>query len=140
MPTGTNGVPVNGAAPFREAAATLEEYSIATFCAVPPEIAGTIHAALKGDWQTDMIALPLRDAREVFEREYLLAQINGFSGNISRTAQFIGMERSALHRKLKSLHISTSDRDDAADTPDPQPDSPLDNPDEYGVKVVKITA
>lgn len=107
---------------------------------LPPEIAGTIHAALKGDWQTDMIALPLRDAREVFEREYLLAQINRFSGNISRTAQFIGMERSALHRKLKSLHISTSDRDDAADTPDSQPDSPLDNPDEYGVKVVKITA
>lgn len=100
---------------------------------LPPEIAGTIHAALKGDWQTDMIALPLRDAREVFEREYLLAQINRFSGNISRTAQFIGMERSALHRKLKSLHISTSDRDDSGDS---QPD----NPDEYGVKLVKITA
>ena len=100
---------------------------------LPPEIAGTIHAALKGDWQTDMIALPLRDAREVFEREYLLAQINRFSGNISRTAQFIGMERSALHRKLKSLHISTSDRDDATD-------ALPDNPDEYGVKVVKITA
>ncbi|MCP6336202.1 hypothetical protein NL449_29695, partial [Klebsiella pneumoniae] len=70
---------------------------------LPPEIAGTIHAALKGDWKTDMIALPLREAREVFEREYLLAQINRFGGNISRTAQFIGMERSALHRKLKSL-------------------------------------
>ena len=45
------------------------------------------------------------DAREIFEREYLTAQINRFGGNISRTAEFIGMERSALHRKLKSLGI-----------------------------------
>ncbi|HEY5106196.1 MAG TPA: sigma-54 dependent transcriptional regulator [Caulobacteraceae bacterium] len=50
-----------------------------------------------------IIALPLRDARELFEREYLTAQITRFGGNISRTAAFIGMERSALHRKLKSL-------------------------------------
>lgn len=50
-------------------------------------------------------ALPLREARELFEREYLLAQINRFGGNISRTAQFVGMERSALHRKLKSLGV-----------------------------------
>ena len=50
-------------------------------------------------------ALALRDARELFEREYLLAQINRFGGNISRTAQFVGMERSALHRKLKSLGV-----------------------------------
>ena len=47
-----------------------------------------------------LMALPLREAREVFEREYLLAQINRFGGNISRTAEFVGMERSALHRKL----------------------------------------
>jgi two-component system nitrogen regulation response regulator NtrX len=53
-----------------------------------------------------IIALPLREAREVFEREYLNAQMLRFSGNISRTAAFIGMERSALHRKLKSLGIS----------------------------------
>lgn len=99
---------------------------------LPPEIAGTIHSALKGDWQTDMIALPLREAREVFEREYLLAQINRFGGNISRTAQFVGMERSALHRKLKSLHISTSERDEQSDA--------ADSPDEYGGKVVKISA
>ncbi len=86
---------------------------------LPPEISETMHATLKGgDWQTDMISLPLREAREVFEREYLLAQINRFSGNVSRTAQFIGMERSALHRKLKSLHIATADREDGADTPD----------------------
>ncbi|MTH77184.1 sigma-54-dependent transcriptional regulator [Paracoccus aestuariivivens] len=50
-------------------------------------------------------SLALRDARELFEREYLLAQINRFGGNISRTAQFVGMERSALHRKLKSLGV-----------------------------------
>ena len=53
-----------------------------------------------------IIALPLREAREVFEREYLSAQIMRFGGNISRTAGFIGMERSALHRKLKSLGVS----------------------------------
>jgi two-component system nitrogen regulation response regulator NtrX len=47
----------------------------------------------------------LRDAREVFEREYLLAQVTRFGGNISRTATFVGMERSALHRKLKSLGL-----------------------------------
>lgn len=52
-------------------------------------------------------ALPLREARELFEREYLLTQINRFGGNISRTAAFVEMERSALHRKLKSLNIST---------------------------------
>ena len=55
-----------------------------------------------------MIAtLPLREARELFEREYLLTQINRFGGNISRTANFVGMERSALHRKLKSLGVVT---------------------------------
>ncbi|RMD93805.1 MAG: sigma-54-dependent Fis family transcriptional regulator, partial [Alphaproteobacteria bacterium] len=54
--------------------------------------------------------LPLREAREAFEREYLLTQINRFGGNISRTAAFVGMERSALHRKLKSLGVVTSSR------------------------------
>ncbi|AWD20600.1 sigma-54-dependent transcriptional regulator [Pseudogemmobacter blasticus] len=54
--------------------------------------------------------LPLREARELFEREYLLTQINRFGGNISRTAGFVGMERSALHRKLKSLGVVTSSR------------------------------
>jgi two-component system nitrogen regulation response regulator NtrX len=49
---------------------------------------------------------PLREAREAFEREYLRAQIRRFSGNISRTAAFIGMERSALHRKLKALGLA----------------------------------
>jgi two-component system nitrogen regulation response regulator NtrX len=57
-----------------------------------------------------IMALPLREARETFERDYLIAQIGRFGGNISRTAAFIGMERSALHRKLKSLGVNTSDR------------------------------
>lgn len=53
-----------------------------------------------------LMALPLRDAREMFERDYLQAQIKRFGGNVSRTAEFVGMERSALHRKLKSLGLS----------------------------------
>ena len=57
-----------------------------------------------------LATLPLREARELFEREYLLTQINRFGGNISRTAGFVGMERSALHRKLKSLNVVTSNR------------------------------
>ncbi|HVH02566.1 MAG TPA: sigma-54 dependent transcriptional regulator, partial [Amaricoccus sp.] len=54
--------------------------------------------------------LALREAREMFEREYLVAQINRFGGNISRTASFVGMERSALHRKLKSLNVIPAGR------------------------------
>ena len=57
-----------------------------------------------------LATLPLREARELFEREYLMTQINRFGGNISRTASFVGMERSALHRKLKSLAIVTSSK------------------------------
>lgn len=52
-----------------------------------------------------IMSLPLREAREVFEKEYLIAQINRFGGNISKTSEFVGMERSALHRKLKSLGV-----------------------------------
>ncbi|MGY6547814.1 MAG: nitrogen assimilation response regulator NtrX [Roseinatronobacter sp.] len=55
-----------------------------------------------------LTTLPLREARELFEREYLLAQIKRFGGNISRTSTFVGMERSALHRKLKSLGVNTA--------------------------------
>lgn len=56
----------------------------------------------------ELMSLKLRDARQLFERQYLLAQINRFGGNISRTASFVGMERSALHRKLKSLEVGKS--------------------------------
>ena len=66
-----------------------------------PSDAGGDRVVLSGA----LAALPLREAREAFEREYLMTQINRFGGNISRTAQFVGMERSALHRKLKSLGI-----------------------------------
>ena len=70
----------------------------------------------KGEGEGGMVlsgglaTLPLREARELFEREYLLTQINRFGGNISRTASFVGMERSALHRKLKSLNVVTSNK------------------------------
>ncbi|MEL6267614.1 MAG: helix-turn-helix domain-containing protein, partial [Pseudomonadota bacterium] len=63
-----------------------------------------------GNLLTAVASLPLREARELFEREYLVAQINRFGGNISRTASFVGMERSALHRKLKMLGVSTTSR------------------------------
>jgi two-component system nitrogen regulation response regulator NtrX len=71
---------------------------------LPREI-GEILPSTPAQGGTHIMSLPLREAREVFEREYLQAQINRFSGNISRTAEFVGMERSALHRKLKSLGV-----------------------------------
>ncbi|MFP4518307.1 MAG: sigma-54-dependent transcriptional regulator [Oceanicaulis sp.] len=87
-----------------------------TLDSLPSEVAGRGGAETGGFDAERMIALPLRDAREKFEREYLKAQINRFGGNISRTASFIGMERSALHRKLKTLGVGSSQRDDEADT------------------------
>jgi two-component system nitrogen regulation response regulator NtrX len=72
---------------------------------LPAEIGALVPTTPKGVGGEKLMGLPLREAREVFEREYLVAQINRFGGNISRTAEFIGMERSALHRKLKSLRI-----------------------------------
>lgn len=72
---------------------------------LPAEIGALVPSTPNGNGGEKLMSLPLRDAREVFEREYLVAQINRFGGNISRTAEFIGMERSALHRKLKSLQI-----------------------------------
>ncbi len=72
---------------------------------LPSEVGALVPATPNGAGGERLMSLPLRDAREVFEREYLVAQISRFGGNISRTAEFIGMERSALHRKLKSLGI-----------------------------------
>ncbi len=72
---------------------------------LPNEVGAMLPAMPTGAGGEHLMALPLRDAREIFEREYLLAQINRFGGNISRTAEFVGMERSALHRKLKSLGV-----------------------------------
>ncbi|NKB83675.1 nitrogen assimilation response regulator NtrX [Brucella grignonensis] len=71
---------------------------------LPTEIGDTLPRAPTESDQ-HIMALPLREARERFEKEYLIAQINRFGGNISRTAEFVGMERSALHRKLKSLGV-----------------------------------
>ena len=59
---------------------------------------------------TELSNLSLREAREIFERDYLILQINRFGGNISKTASFIEMERSALHRKLKSLGINSGQK------------------------------
>jgi two-component system, NtrC family, nitrogen regulation response regulator NtrX len=72
---------------------------------LPSEVGALVPTTPNGAGGERLMGLPLRDAREIFEREYLIAQIARFSGNISRTAEFIGMERSALHRKLKSLGI-----------------------------------
>ncbi len=75
------------------------------------EIPGNDEAATgSGGLSNTYATLPLREAREMFEREYLMAQINRFGGNISRTASFVGMERSALHRKLKTLNVVTTNR------------------------------
>lgn len=72
---------------------------------LPPDVGSMVPATPNGAGGEKLMSMPLREAREIFEREYLVAQINRFSGNISRTAEFIGMERSALHRKLRSLNI-----------------------------------
>ena len=72
---------------------------------LPPEIGKRLPATPGREGGEHLMAMPLRDAREVFEREYLSAQVARFGGNISRTAEFVGMERSALHRKLKSLGV-----------------------------------
>ena len=73
---------------------------------LPREILSDTDVAEDVGESRHIMSLPLRDARECFERDYLVAQIERFSGNISRTAEFVGMERSALHRKMKSLGIS----------------------------------
>jgi len=72
---------------------------------LPQDVGSMIPSMPNGNGGEQLMSLALREAREVFEREYLLAQINRFGGNISRTAEFVGMERSALHRKLKALGI-----------------------------------
>ncbi len=75
---------------------------------LPPDITSATPNVLRWEKGGEIMGLPLRDAREMFEREYLLAQVTRFGGNISRTANFIGMERSALHRKLKLLGVHGS--------------------------------
>ncbi len=72
---------------------------------LPQDVGSMVPKMPNGNGGEHLMGLPLREAREVFEREYLVAQISRFGGNISRTAEFVGMERSALHRKLKALGI-----------------------------------
>jgi len=72
---------------------------------LPPEICTDAPVPRADSGGTEIMGLPLREAREIFERQYLVAQVNRFGGNISKTADFVGMERSALHRKIKSLGI-----------------------------------
>ncbi len=79
---------------------------------LPPEIVGSSTPQAEWEEGAKMMSLPLREAREIFERQYLLTQVSRFGGNISRTAAFVGMERSALHRKLKSLGLNTRDTAD----------------------------
>ncbi len=78
---------------------------------LPPEVLGSQGDANVGNAASAIMGAPLREARETFEREYLRIQIRRFSGNISRTASFIGMERSALHRKLKLLGMADTKPD-----------------------------
>jgi two-component system nitrogen regulation response regulator NtrX len=78
---------------------------VITAAMLPPDIGEVLPTVGDSDSSAHLMSLPLRDAREVFERQYLMAQIERFGGNISKTAEFIGMERSALHRKLKSLGV-----------------------------------
>ncbi|WP_342642299.1 sigma-54-dependent transcriptional regulator [Rhodoligotrophos ferricapiens] len=72
---------------------------------LPSELGGVMPPLANGNGAEQLMSLPLREAREIFEREYLAAQIARFGGNISKTATFVGMERSALHRKLKLLGV-----------------------------------
>jgi two-component system nitrogen regulation response regulator NtrX len=87
---------------------------------LPNDVSEDAPSVLRWEKGGEIMQLPLRDAREVFEREYLLAQVTRFGGNISRTATFVGMERSALHRKLKSLglHGSAPDERNGSDAAD----------------------
>jgi two-component system nitrogen regulation response regulator NtrX len=77
---------------------------------LPADVGSNAPALLNIDPTADIMALPLREARDTFETQYLQAQLLRFGGNISRTAQFVGMERSALHRKLKQLGVNSEER------------------------------
>ena len=74
---------------------------------LPSEFFSSTPAVVKPELNADIMSMPLREARELFEKQYLTAQINRFGGNISRTSNFIGMERSALHRKIKTLALTS---------------------------------
>lgn len=81
------------------------ESGVISAALLPSDIGEVLPTVGDADASAHLMSLPLREAREVFERQYLLAQIERFGGNISKTAEFVGMERSALHRKIKSLGL-----------------------------------
>jgi len=82
-----------------------DEITAATF---PAETSNAGNGTFSGE---HLLTMPLREAREAFERDYIAAQLSRFGGNISRTSGFIGMERSALHRKIKMLGLSSRDEE-----------------------------
>ena len=82
---------------------------------IPSDTQKSVGANDGGGMSANWATLPLREAREAFEREYLITQINRFGGNISKTANFVGMERSALHRKLKSLGVVSGNKSKSAE-------------------------
>ncbi len=79
--------------------------AVITAAMLPQDVGSMVPSMPNGNGGEQLMGMPLREAREVFEREYLVAQISRFGGNISKTAEFVGMERSALHRKLKALGV-----------------------------------
>ncbi len=97
-----------------------EPEAVITADMLPSEVGDASPPDVNGSGGEQLMALPLRDARQLFERHYLEAQIARFGGNISRTASFIGMERSALHRKLKSLGLGPSERTGGVQEPEPE--------------------
>jgi two-component system nitrogen regulation response regulator NtrX len=74
---------------------------------LPLEVQGIVPMIVNQERTEEILSLPLKKARDFFERQYLLAQVERFGGNISRTAEFVGMERSALHRKLRALQVDS---------------------------------
>jgi two-component system nitrogen regulation response regulator NtrX len=80
-----------------------------TIAGLPPELTDSAAKGMDPRANGEFVSMPLRDAREQFERTYLQSQLQRFGGNISRTANFVGMERSALHRKLKTLGLHSDD-------------------------------
>ncbi|MFW0776870.1 MAG: sigma-54-dependent transcriptional regulator [Rickettsiales bacterium] len=88
---------------------TAENSGSISSAELPPEILSSNPVLARPETNADIMSMALRDARELFEKQYLAAQIERFGGNISKTSAFVGMERSALHRKLKTLGINESE-------------------------------
>jgi two-component system, NtrC family, nitrogen regulation response regulator NtrX len=92
------------------------ENGIITASLLPSDIGEVLPTVGDTDASAHLMSLPLKEAREIFERQYLTAQLERFGGNVSKTAEFVGMERSALHRKIKSLGLAERNNDAAGPT------------------------